>query len=151
MKRTSDYIFVYGTLRGDSPTGAHKEYLRNSDFVTNAKIRGKLFLIDYYPGLVQASEGEENESIENAQRWVIGEIYVLQNEKQLHQLDIYEGCAPQSPQPHEYKRELVTVRLPNNESMEAWTYIYMGDITSLPVIQSGDFLRQLHEDVEYSS
>lgn len=81
-----DYIFVYGTLRGNNPTGAHREYLQRSDFVAPAKIRGQLFLINYYPGLVH----DENASSDNEQ-WVTGEVYLLQDQKQLHQLDVYES------------------------------------------------------------
>ena len=132
--QVSDYIFVYGTLRGDSPTGAHREYLHRSDFVAPAKIRGQLFLIDYYPGLVH----NENSSDE---QWVTGEIYLLQDQKQLHQLDVYEGCAPNSPKPHEYKRTIVKATLPNKEVMETWAYIYIGDTAALKLIDTGDFLR----------
>ena len=135
-QQVSDYIFVYGTLRGDSPTGAHREYLQHSDFVAPAKIRGRLFLIDYYPGLMH----DENALTDNEQ-WVTGEVYLLQDQKQLHQLDVYEGCAPNSPRPHEYKRTIVKATLPNKEVMETWAYIYIGETASLKRIDTGDFLR----------
>ena len=51
-KQTSHYLFVYGTLRKECETNAHKQYLSSADFVSPAKIRGKLFMVDYYPGLV---------------------------------------------------------------------------------------------------
>jgi gamma-glutamylcyclotransferase (GGCT)/AIG2-like uncharacterized protein YtfP len=128
----SDYLFVYGTLRSACETGAHKEYLRGADYISPAKIRGTLYMIDYYPGLVLS----ETES------WAIGEIYVLESEAQLHDLDVYEGCAKKSPQPHEYERRLATVILSSGEAVNAWAYIYNQDTSNLKAIDSGDFLNR---------
>ena len=130
-KRQSDYLFVYGTLRKDYENEKHKKYLGGADFVSPAKIRGKLFMVDYYPGLV----------LSETEHWAMGEIYLLGNENQLHDLDVYEGCAKKSPQPHEYERLLVNVQLASGEIMQAWTYVYKKDTSALEVISSGDFLQ----------
>ena len=130
LEANSEYLFVYGTLRHALESKAHKEYLRAADFVSPAKIRGKLFMVDYYPGLV----------LSDADHWAQGEIYLLGYEGQLHDLDVYEGCAKQSPQPHEYERKLVEVHLTNGETMEAWVYVYIRDVSESPWISNGDFL-----------
>lgn len=131
-KEQIHYLFVYGTLRKECETGAHKEYLRGADFVSPAKIRGQLFMIDQYPGLV----------LSETEHWAIGEIYLLQNEAQLHDLDVYEGCAKKSPRPHEYERRMTDVMLTSGESLQAWTYVYQQDTSNLSAIDSGDFINR---------
>ena len=126
------YLFVYGTLRSACATGAHKQYLQSADFISPARIRGQLYMVDYYPGLV----------LSETEHWAIGEIYLLEDEAQLHDLDVYEGCAKKSPQPHEYERRMTQVVLSSGEHMEAWVYVYKQATEDLPVINSGDFLNR---------
>ncbi|RYY73634.1 MAG: gamma-glutamylcyclotransferase [Gammaproteobacteria bacterium] len=132
QKLKSDYLFVYGTLRGTCESDAHKEYLRGADFVSPAKIRGKLYLVDYYPGLV----------LSETEHWALGEVYLIENEAQLHDLDVYEGCAKNSPQPHEYERRIVSAVLSSGENINAWAYIYKQDTSKFKLIESGDFLEK---------
>jgi gamma-glutamylcyclotransferase (GGCT)/AIG2-like uncharacterized protein YtfP len=128
----SHYLFVYGTLRKECETGAHKEYLGGADFVSPAKIRGQLFMVDYYPGLV----------LSETEHWAAGEIYLLESEAQLHDLDVYEGCAKKSPRPHEYERRIAEVVLTSGEILQAWAYVYQQDTSTLSTIASGDFLNR---------
>ena len=129
-KNKTDYLFVYGTLRSAFESDAHREYLRGADFVSPAKTRGKLYMVDYYPGLV----------LSETEHWAMGEIYLIENEAQLHDLDVYEGCAKKSPQPHEYERRIVDAVLSSGERINAWAYIYKQDTSNFDVIDSGDFL-----------
>jgi gamma-glutamylcyclotransferase (GGCT)/AIG2-like uncharacterized protein YtfP len=126
------YVFVYGTLRSACETGAHKQYLNGAEFISPAKIRGQLFMVDHYPGLV----------LSETEHWAIGEIYLLENEAQLHDLDVYEGCAKKSPQPHEYERRMTQVLLSSGEPITAWVYVYKQETHNLSVINSGDFLNR---------
>lgn len=126
------YLFVYGTLRKECSSGAHKEYLASADYISPAKVQGKLYMVDYYPGLVLSDE----------EVWALGEIYLLAQLSQLHHLDVYEGCAEKSPQPHEYKRCLTNVVLNSGETLQAWTYVYQQDTVSLQPIPTGDFLNR---------
>ncbi|MET0356521.1 MAG: gamma-glutamylcyclotransferase family protein [Cellvibrio sp.] len=129
-KIKSDYLFVYGTLRSACESDAHKQYLQGADFVSPAKTRGKLYLVDYYPGLV----------LSETEHWAMGEVYLIESEAQLHELDVYEGCAKKSPQPHEYERRIVNTVLSSGELINAWAYIYKQDTSNFSVIDSGDFL-----------
>ncbi len=131
-KKKTDYLFVYGTLRGGCESEAHRQYLRGADFVSPAKIRGQLYMVDYYPGLV----------LSETEHWALGEIYLLENEAQLHDLDVYEGCAKKSPQPHEYERRMIDATLSSGEQITAWAYIYKQDTSELKMIDSGDFLNR---------
>ena len=129
-KVKSDYLFVYGTLRSTSESDAHKEYLSRADFVSPAKIRGKLYLVGYYPGLV----------LSETEHWALGEVYLIESDAQLHELDVYEGCAKKSPQPHEYERKIVNAVLSSGELINAWAYVYKQDVSKFSLIDSGDFL-----------
>ena len=126
------YVFVYGTLRSACETGAHTQYLNGADFISPARIRGQLYMVDYYPGLV----------LSETEHWAIGEIYLLEDEAQLHDLDVYEGCAKKSPQPHEYERRMMQVVLTSGEPMDAWVYVYQQNTDHLILIDSGDFLHR---------
>lgn len=126
------YLFVYGTLRHGCATGAHAHYLQGADFISPATIRGQLFMVDYYPGLV----------LSETEHWALGEVYLLEDDAQLHQLDVYEGCAKKSPQPHEYTRRMTQVRLISGEEMAAWVYVYQQETQHLALIDSGDFLNR---------
>ena len=138
----NNLLFVYGTLRRDCPTGAHKQYLQGAEFISSAKASGELFLIDYYPGLcLNKNLHNGNSHSVHAEPWVIGEVYLLENNEQLKQLDRYEGCASDSPEPHEYTRALIDVLLPNGETLTVWTYIYKNDTAPFALISSGDFLQ----------
>ena len=141
MNESELTVFVYGTLRSGSQdyydakgseADAHRRYLRDADFLSPAKIQAELYMVDYYPGICLSLEDE----------WVVGELYLLRDFSQLHQLDVYEGCSAHSPKPHEYKREFAQVVLPNGEQNNAWAYIYMGDVASKEKVLSGDFLRR---------
>lgn len=129
-KLKSDYLFVYGTLRSAYESDAHREYLQGADFVSPAKTRGKLYMVDYYPGLV----------LSETEHWAMGEIYLIESEAQLHELDVYEGCAKKSPQPHEYERKIVNAVLSSGELINAWAYVYKQDTSNFALIDSGDFL-----------
>ena len=134
MDQNSLLIFVYGTLRQNCPTGAHRLYLQDAQFISPAITQGSLFLIDYYPGLVITKVISDNET------WVTGEVYLLKDMQQLQQLDRYEGCAEDSPKPHEYIRTLIDVKLPGEKILRAWSYVYQGNTKSLAYIASGNFL-----------
>lgn len=54
-------------------------------------------------------------------------------------LDDYEECTRTYPEPHEYRREQLTVQGQSGR-VTAWAYIYALPITDLPLIASGDFL-----------
>jgi gamma-glutamylcyclotransferase (GGCT)/AIG2-like uncharacterized protein YtfP len=130
LPNKTDYLFVYGTLRSAYEGNAKKEYLQGADFVSPAKTRGKLYMVDYYPGLV----------LSETEHWALGEVYLIENEAQLHELDVYEGCAKKSPQPHEYERKIIPAVLSSGELVNAWAYVYKQDTSKFDLIDSGDFL-----------
>ena len=151
----STYLFVYGTLRQGAGHPMHRLLSAGAEPAAEAMGRatyaGRLFDLGRYPGAVPDPTGN----------WqVTGELYRLrQPESVLEALDQYEGCAPHSPQPHEYRRAMQTVRLANlpkgeathqqDEAVQAWVYIYNAPLDFLldtlrsgaRQIESGDYLQ----------
>ena len=126
----NDYIFVYGTLRRDCTTGAHQTYLANAEFICNAKVRGRLYRVSYYPALV----------LDDSADWVLGEVYLLPSANLLQLLDIYEECTYPSQPEQEYQRKKVDVVTQAGKLISAWIYSYQHPIAGLEEIASGDFL-----------
>lgn len=94
-----------------------------------ASASGALYRIDYYPGFVPGPDGI-----------VTGDLFLLPDAGAvLSVLDEHEECAAHFPQPHEYRRERISVGTTTGPA-EAWTYVYARDVTGLERIASGDFL-----------
>lgn len=128
----NNYLFVYGTLmkkyNGYKPFNLEQL----GDFVCNAFVYGRLYEIDFYPGLVLSTN--ENEK-------VFGEIYSLNNfEDTIKKLDEYEDYFLNNLKNSLYKREILKTYLENGRTMEAWVYIFIKDIDEKKRIISGNFL-----------
>jgi gamma-glutamylcyclotransferase (GGCT)/AIG2-like uncharacterized protein YtfP len=126
----TDYIFVYGTLRRASPTGAHDKYLAGATFIASAKIKGRLFRVSFYPALI----------VDAAADWVVGEVYQLVSSEQLAALDTYEECSYPAQPDQEYQRRKVEVLTDVGEYISVWVYAYQHASAHLEFIASGDFL-----------
>jgi len=125
-------LFVYGTLRRDPAHELYHLLARHARFVSDAKVQGRLFDLGAYPGM----------TIEHGDDYVSGELYEITSSwsEVISHLDEYEGCGPNDPQPHEYRRDLVRALRPNGEPVTAWAYVLNQDPRGLPVIESGDYL-----------
>lgn len=130
----SQLLFVYGTLRGDPSHEMFHVLARNADFLDEGKVRGRLFSLGAYPGMVLSEDVEDN---------VKGELYQVQSdrwEKVIRELDSYEGCGPDDPEPHDYRRALVDVTTASGQKVRAWAYVLNRPTTHLEEIRSGDYL-----------
>ena len=126
----SDYLFVYGTLRRQLIQNQQLQH--HAEFIAEASMRGRLFLLDGYPGAVDSDDFADN---------VLGELYRIHKPQPLFAiLDHYEECSVKFPKPHEYQRLVREVRLANGQQFKAWVYLYNRDVRHLPQIVSGDFL-----------
>lgn len=126
-----DYIFVYGSLRRDFSSPARGVLDHHAEYVGEATFRGKMFEIDWYPGVVPSKN--ENDVVH-------GEVYkMIDSEKVLSKLDRYEGCSPQDPKPHAFVRKQKQVTL-NEEKITVWLYLYDLSVDGLVQITSGDYL-----------
>lgn len=95
-------------------------------YIKNAK----LYKIDWYPALIQ--EGTDDDI-------VVGDIFLVEDETLLSELDEYEGVGVGEP-PYEYRRELVDV-CTEGENIQCWVYWYNVPLPhNAQLIESGDFL-----------
>mgnify|MGYP006195104969 CR=1 FL=1 len=129
-----DYLFVYGTLRRGANHPMHQLIMQTSRFIGMAHFQGKLYRVTHYPAVVASVNPDEQ---------VLGEVYqLLQPEQTLPQLDKYEECGADFPEPQEYRRELQPVRLENGDSLTAWVYLYNRSTVGLELLFSGDFMQR---------
>jgi gamma-glutamylcyclotransferase (GGCT)/AIG2-like uncharacterized protein YtfP len=133
-KMMCDYLFVYGTLRQDSHSEMYRLLARYANFLGNATYQGKLYIVDYYPGVVRS---------DNPKNAVFGEVYQLMSaDTVLSQLDDYEACGIGFPEPTEYLRCKEHVTLKSGEIIAAWIYIFNRTTEGLRFIESGDFCKR---------
>ncbi len=129
----ADRLFVYGTLRRDANSPAHRWLAQRSEFLGGAWCHGRLYRIAHYPGLVPTDDPDER---------VVGEVYALQQlESTLAELDRYEECGPEFPEPTEYLRRQRRVAMADGRELSAWVYIYNRRPPESARIVSGDFLK----------
>ena len=122
-----EYIFVYGTLRRNANSDMSRLLANHAEFVDDASYLGKLYKIDYYPGVVPSDDPNDI---------VHGEVYLLhQANIVLPLLDQYEEFGPEFPEPNEYIRRKQAVLLKNGRIVTAWVYIYNHPTEGLELIQ----------------
>lgn len=114
----AERVFVYGTLRCG---GSNHFRMEKAEFVTAGTVCGRLYQIDWYPGLV----------LDAAAEGIIGEIYQV-SPAVLEELDLFEGA--------EYRRLQTQVRLPHGETLSAWVWEWLGPVDESRRITSGDWL-----------
>jgi gamma-glutamylcyclotransferase (GGCT)/AIG2-like uncharacterized protein YtfP len=127
-------LFVYGTLRKDSKNEMHHKLARDSIYVGEGRIRGELYDVGTYPGIVLR---------EGCLDMVVGEVYGLNSQhaaRMWQVLDNYEGCGPDCPEPHEYRRQRVRVCLDDGNEVDAWAYILASLSTAAIRVPGGDYL-----------
>ncbi len=108
----SDRLFVYGTLMRGFDHPMAKLLSRSADFLGEAHCRGRLYLVKHL----------------RARDELLGEF------------DMYEACGAGFPEPTEYLRRMLDVRLADGSASDAWTYVYNWPVTGLPRVASGRFL-----------
>ena len=128
---TSDKLFVYGTLLSELNHPMHHIIAENCEFIDKATIQGRLYNVDWYPGLVLS---------ENQEDWVIGELYAIKNTEEIFEaLNEYEGCSGSNEKPHMYQKKVCKVFDGNKEVHRAHTYVYQFSTDELELIKNGDF------------
>ncbi len=132
----SNYLFVYGTLLKGFDSYMSKFLDKNSDFIGEGFIHGKLFEISWYPGAVLSKESSER---------VYGHIFkIYEYDKTFKILDDYEGVGDTTAQyPNEYRRELIDAYLIDGTMIRTWVYVYNNPTEHLRLIVSGDYLKEI--------
>ena len=115
----SDALFVYGSLRSEFDNRYAAELRAAADLVGRGTVMGSIFRVGRYPGYRAEPAG-----------LVHGEVWRLRDpERTLTLLDEYEG--------DRYRRALTPTSIPD---VEAWIYVFAGEVAAAQRIESGDFL-----------
>ncbi len=126
MSEVLERVFVYGTLR----RGASNHFrVGDGGFVGGGRVRGGLYRIDWYPGLVLDSEGDE----------VIGDVFDV-SAGRLAELDLFEGLPQGFLVGQEYRRVRTMVDLLDGGRVEAWVWEWIGEVDPGRRVVSGDWV-----------
>ncbi len=132
----NEYLFVYGSLRRAANHSMHAWIERCCEDAGPATFQGKLYAIDWYPGVLESATEDDV---------VRGEVYriVREREEFLRALDRYEEAGPEFPEPAEYVREQREVRRSDGTIVRAWVYLYNHPLPAdARLIDSGDYLSE---------
>ena len=119
-------VFVYGTLRRGASNACR---MNGGTRVGDGTVLGRLFKVDWYPGLVLDPDGGP----------VRGEVWEV-SAGQLEELDRFEGCDPASGVGGEYQRRMTPVELDDGRTVEAWAWDWTGPVEGIALIEGGDWL-----------
>ena len=120
MTSPRERVFVYGTLRRG---GSNHFRMADAELVSTATLSGRLYRLDWYPGVVLDAAGDE----------IQGEIYDVRPE-QLDELDAFEGM--------EYRRIRAVVKTPYGETFHAWIWEWLMPVDEAQRITGGDWLKE---------
>ncbi len=126
-------LFAYGTLMttavGVLGRAQRARLMREAKSLGPASVRGRLFDLGSYPGLVEPhGDGEI----------VYGELLeLIDPARSLVWLDAYEGIVPGDHPHNAYRRLQYDVRLASGERRAAWIYLYQGALTRARLISEG--------------
>lgn len=133
-----DLFFVYGTLLTsvDHPLG--KQMRAGARLLGEGSIRARLYIVNdpddasnYYPAAVPAAADADR---------VHGEVYEIDGAARLYAaLDGFEACSSDWPEPHEFLRRRIRVRLASGGEVTASCYLYTWDVSRAEWIPHGRF------------
>lgn len=128
MQPPPELVFVYGTLRRG---GSNHFRLAGAEFVTVGTITGRMYRINWYPGLVLDAAGDE----------IHGEVYSVESEL-LAELDIFEGISAGEMDGSEYRRVQTTVVGQDSRLLSAWVWEWLGMVDESQRLKDGDWLKK---------
>lgn len=132
--KTSDKLFVYGTLLRVAAHPAAEYLKQHSTYMDRGSFRGELYEIEKYPGAIYTPRGALH---------VHGEIFQLDDTGDVFKhLDPYEEIGPEFPEPHEYTRTVIPVHPDDSPvPVSCWVYLYNWDTTGKQQVMHGNYKR----------
>ena len=125
-------FFVYSSLRKGFNQPAYEYITKYFEFVGNGRVKG---ILSDSGNMAVGTPCQQD-------HFIIGELYKLKNERDLEwvfaQLDGYEGVSSTPDEPVLYRREIARILHDDDQISESWVYWYNGNVSSMPVIGSGD-------------
>lgn len=131
METINDKLFVYGSLLHNFKSAIGDFLKLHTRFLGAVYVRGVLFDLGHYPGLVLSS---------NSQQLVYGHLLQLFEPEQVFiTLDKYEGINHDAPRESEYYRGLIHLENNTLNIDHCWTYIYNLPTRGLKEIPGGNY------------
>jgi gamma-glutamylcyclotransferase (GGCT)/AIG2-like uncharacterized protein YtfP len=127
MHPTPQLVFVYGTLRRG---GSNHFRMAGAEFISSGTVAGRLYRIDWYPGLVLDEAGDE----------IHGEVYSVGPDL-LAALDVFEGLSAGEIEGSEYRRVQTTVMQQDSQTLHAWVWEWLGMTDENQRLADGDWLK----------
>ncbi len=122
-----DYVALYGSLMRDEEAEDKPDVSSHVDFVGEATLRGDLYDLGDYPGLVPGRGS------------VRAELFKLKDREALAKVDRFERYDAGNREQSLYIRRLVRMA---NPQLDAWVYVYNGDVSSAHAVKDGDWRRR---------
>jgi gamma-glutamylcyclotransferase (GGCT)/AIG2-like uncharacterized protein YtfP len=105
--------------------------MAGAEFLASGTITGRMYRIDWYPGLVLDPAGDE----------LHGEVYSVGPEL-LSALDVFEGLSAGEIEGSEYRRVQTTVMQQDSRTTTAWVWEWLGMVDESQRISDGDWLKE---------
>ncbi len=148
-QQKDEYLLVYGSLW--QGTEKHLEFKMDSNLslVTNTTIKGCLYDLGEYPGLVieaDLSDKDKEKAIDvPVQLFKVNkEINPKDPLKILTEIDRYEECNLQNPSVSEYRRTTLPVTLGTGTiKVDAWIYLYNKSSEGKPKVENNNWPQYL--------
>ena len=128
MDQSAQLVFIYGSLRRG---GSNHFRMAGAEFIASGTITGRMYRIDWYPGLVLDEAGDE----------IHGEVYSVGPEL-LSALDVFEGFSAGETQGSEYRRVQTTVVQQDSITLTAWVWEWLGLVDESQRVSDGDWLKE---------
>ena len=128
MDQSAQLVFIYGSLRRG---GSNHFRMAGAEFIASGTITGRMYRIDWYPGLVLDEAGDE----------IHGEVYSVGPEL-LSALDVFEGFSAGETQGSEYRRVQTTVVQQDSITLTAWVWEWLGLVNESQRVSDGDWLKE---------
>ena len=128
MDQSAQLVFIYGSLRRG---GSNHFRMAGAEFIASGTITGRMYRIDWYPGLVLDEAGDE----------IHGEVYSVGPEL-LSALDVFEGFSAGEIQGSEYRRVQTTVVQQDSSTLTAWVWEWLGLVDESQRVSDGDWLKE---------
>lgn len=119
-----DHVFFYGTLMRPFATQARLGVEAWLSYVADARVRGALYDLGRYPGLVAGS------------RLVRGQLFRVLDQRALAVLDRFEAYDPADPDGSEYLRRPKALA---DRPETAWVYLFNRPVADRPLISCDDW------------
>jgi len=105
--------------------------MAGAEFISSGTIRGRMYCIDWYPGLILDPTGDE----------IHGEVYAVDTDL-LSALDIFEGLSAGEIEGSEYRRVETSVVKQDSQALAAWVWEWLGIVDESQRISDGDWLNE---------